>query len=120
MPPMALRIGIDLGGTKIEGVVIDSDERVLVRERIATPRHDYIATVAAVVGLAKALAQHDGAAAPVGIGTPGAWGSRCADDEELQLHMAERSSVAGRRRSTAWSKGQDRERRGLSRRFRST
>jgi fructokinase len=73
MPPTALRIGIDLGGTKIEGVVIDSDERVLVRERIATPRHDYVATVAAIVDLAKALAQHDGAAAPVGIGTPGAW-----------------------------------------------
>jgi fructokinase len=44
-----IRIGIDVGGTKIEGVALDRDEE-LARLRIATPQHDYDATVQAIVG----------------------------------------------------------------------
>ena len=35
------RIGIDLGGTKIEGVVLSEDNRILVRKRIPTPQDKY-------------------------------------------------------------------------------
>lgn len=65
------RIGIDLGGTKIEAAVLSGrhyDE--LFRERIPTPKGDYDGTVAAIAGLV-ARAQTFGKAT-VGIGTPGA------------------------------------------------
>jgi len=64
------RIGIDLGGTKIEGVVIDVRGAILSRERVATPA-GYAAIVASVAELVRRLWQ----AAPgasVGIGGPGA------------------------------------------------
>lgn len=68
----ARRIGIDLGGTKIEGVVLGADGAVLGRKRIATPRDDYAATVSAVAGLVRAL---DGASqsdsATIGVAIPG-------------------------------------------------
>jgi len=41
-----LRIGIDLGGTKIEGVALDGDDCEAARRRIATPRENYDAIVA--------------------------------------------------------------------------
>jgi fructokinase len=47
---VSLRIGIDLGGTKIEGVVLDGS-REAARLRIATPRDDYEGTLAAIAGL---------------------------------------------------------------------
>lgn len=74
-----MQIGIDLGGTKIEGVVLDG-ETELARERIATPREDYAGTVRAIVGLIERLEKIAGRTAlPVGIGTPGAWvGERAA------------------------------------------
>ena len=49
-----VRIGIDLGGTKIEGVALDRDEEV-ARLRIATPQHDYEGTVRAIVGVVEDL-----------------------------------------------------------------
>jgi fructokinase len=67
------RIGIDLGGTKIEAVVIDADGRVLARERRPTPRMDYDATVAAIESIVHALEANAARGAPVGLGTPGAW-----------------------------------------------
>ena len=45
------RIGIDLGGTKIEGVLLDGGGTLLRSLRVATPRHDYSATVDAVAEL---------------------------------------------------------------------
>jgi fructokinase len=45
-----MRIGVDLGGSKIETIVLDDDGDVLLRERVATPQGDYAATVMAVVG----------------------------------------------------------------------
>jgi fructokinase len=70
-----LRIGIDLGGTKIEIVALADDSRELLRERIATPRGDYAATVGAIRALVLATERKLGAgstAASVGIGIPGA------------------------------------------------
>lgn len=67
------RIGIDLGGTKIEGIVLRGATEVVARQRIATPAGDYPATVAAVVALVASLEREFGAQRlPVGIGHPGA------------------------------------------------
>ncbi len=51
-----MRIGIDLGGTKIEVIALADDGRELFRHRIATPRHDYGQTLAAIAGLVKLAA----------------------------------------------------------------
>ena len=67
-----LRLGIDLGGTKIEGTVIDAADQVCSQRRVDTPQGDYAATVAAVVDLVQALEQDVAVTGlPVGIGTPG-------------------------------------------------
>ena len=66
------RIGIDLGGTKIEAAAVDASGSVHARRRVATPSHDYRATVAAIIALTAAIEQEIGAPAPVGVGIPGA------------------------------------------------
>jgi fructokinase len=65
-----MRIGIDLGGTKIEGIAIRGSDEV-ARLRVETPRGDYPATVEAVAAMAEALEQRTGAGATVGVGIPG-------------------------------------------------
>src|SRR5687767_5845062 len=72
-----MRIGIDLGGTKIEGVVLDDGGNESGRLRVPTPRDDYRATLAAivdVVGRLEQMAERAGAGvgpATVGLGIPG-------------------------------------------------
>lgn len=66
-----MRIGVDLGGTKIEAIALADDNSELGRLRVPTPRGDYQATVAAVVGLVEALEAQLGARARVGVGHPG-------------------------------------------------
>ena len=66
------RIGIDLGGSKIEGAAIDAAGTTCIRRRIDTPVHDYRGTIEAITGLTKAIEQEIGTTASVGIGTPGA------------------------------------------------
>ena len=67
-----LRIGVDLGGTKIEVIAIDADGRELLRRRVATPRGDYSATLRAVGALVVAVENELGRRGTVGIGIPGA------------------------------------------------
>ena len=70
-----MRIGVDLGGSKIEVIVLGDGGEVLLRERVVTPQGDYIATVTAVAGLVAAATARVGAgdtALRVGIGIPGA------------------------------------------------
>jgi len=67
-----MRIGIDLGGTKIEAIALDDNGRELVRKRIATPRDDYPANLAAIRGLVDQLESEAGLGGTVGIGIPGA------------------------------------------------
>jgi fructokinase len=69
---MALRIGVDLGGTKIEALALGEDGRELLRRRIATPRDDYAGTLRAVADLVLDLERELEAKASVGIGMPGA------------------------------------------------
>jgi fructokinase len=66
-----MRIGIDLGGTKIEAAAIDRQGRVALRQRVATPAGNYAATIEAVRGLVEALETALGRRCPVGIGMPG-------------------------------------------------
>ncbi len=67
-----MRIGIDLGGTKIEGLVLDGDGAERARRRVATPTGPYEDTVAAIVALVADLEAQVGARCTVGIGHPGA------------------------------------------------
>lgn len=67
-----LRLGVDLGGTKIEIVALDRAHRELLRRRIDTPQGDYPGTLAAVARLVREAEQVLGATGSVGIGTPGA------------------------------------------------
>lgn len=74
---MTLRIGIDLGGTKTEGVVMDGAGQVLHTERRATPAQDgYDAILKCICNLTHDLEQRAGQACRVGIGTPGSISSR--------------------------------------------
>ena len=71
-----MRIGIDLGGTKIEGIALADDGRELDRRRIAAPRGNYDDTIRAIVGLVDAIEEACLDEAPkarsrVGIGIPG-------------------------------------------------
>lgn len=67
-----MRIGIDWGGTKIEGLALDHDGRELGRHRIATPKGDYEGCVRAIVDLVGGLERGAGRTGSVGIGIPGA------------------------------------------------
>ncbi len=67
-----MRIGVDLGGTKIEAVVLGDDGKVVVRRRRATPADSYADTLQAVVDLVKELEKELGERASVGVATPGA------------------------------------------------
>jgi fructokinase len=68
-----VRIGIDLGGTKIEGIVLDAAGDPLERQRRPTPaREGYQAILEAVRELVRALESRTETALPVGVGTPGA------------------------------------------------
>ncbi len=66
-----MRLGLDLGGTKIEGAVLDAGGAVLARRRVPTPARDYDATLRALADLVAALEADVGATCPVGLCTPG-------------------------------------------------
>lgn len=95
------RIGIDLGGTKIEGIVLAPDSAVLHRERVPTPQEDYRGQIEAIAGLvARAEAAVGQAGLPVGIGHPGALSpatgriknanSQCLNGQPLQQDLEAR------------------------------
>ena len=67
-----MRIGIDIGGTKIEGIALDAAGIIVFRERIPTPAGDYAATVAAVAALVERIESNTKIPGSVGIGIPGA------------------------------------------------
>jgi len=67
-----MRIGIDLGGSKIEAAALDDQGATLERRRIPTPRDDYTATITAIAQLVRDLEDTLGTRGTVGVGTPGA------------------------------------------------
>src|ERR687895_618071 len=66
-----MRIGIDLGGTKIEAIALDDAGRECFRKRVSCPRGDYEGTLEAIAVLV-ADAERTAGTATVGIGMPGA------------------------------------------------
>ncbi len=66
-----MRIGVDVGGTKIEGLLLSGSGDELARQRVPTPRGDYEAAVHAIADLVAALEAEAGGVATVGLGTPG-------------------------------------------------
>lgn len=68
-----MRIGVDLGGTKIEAIALDASGQVLARRRMSTPREcGYEAIVRAVVTLVRGIERELGVTGSVGVGAPGA------------------------------------------------
>ena len=67
-----MRIGIDLGGTKLEAIALDEAGSELVRRRSATPAGDYGATIRAITGLVGEIERGLGRRGTVGVGMPGA------------------------------------------------
>ena len=103
MPPTsgdALRIGIDLGGTKIEILALDGAGRELARRRVPTPREDYRGVLDALEGLVLEVEADLGRRGSVGIGTPGALSlvtglmknanSTCLNGQPLQCDLEAR------------------------------
>ena len=67
-----VRIGVDLGGTKIEAIALGEDGREQLRQRVSTPAGDYAGTLRAVAELVTTIERGIGEPGSVGIGTPGA------------------------------------------------
>src|SRR6476661_2082124 len=66
-----MQIGIDLGGTKIEGIALDASTPVALRRRLATPRDDYPGTLDAIARLVTEIEAEAGRTGSVGVGIPG-------------------------------------------------
>ena len=66
-----MRIGVDVGGTKIEAIALDAKGLELQRIRTATPKGDYVGTIAAIVGLVNELETVTAQTGTVGVGIPG-------------------------------------------------
>lgn len=96
-----MRIGIDLGGTKIEALALSAEGRELERIRIATPREDYLGTLEAITSLVWRLERELGESGTVGVGIPGTivratglvknanstWLSGMPLEQDLSLHL---------------------------------
>lgn len=66
-----MRIGIDLGGTKIEVIALSDQGETLFRHRVPTPRDDYPQTIEAIAGLVALAEESTGEQGSVGLGIPG-------------------------------------------------
>lgn len=94
-----MRIGIDLGGTKIEAIALADSGEVLERRRVMTPQGDYQATVIAMIALVEGIEAQLGEEGTVGVGIPGAISpasglvknsnSICLIDQPLKLDLSE-------------------------------
>lgn len=71
-----MRIGIDLGGTKIEIIALDEQGQEIYRQRLATPHNDYTATLHVIAQLIERAENVLAKQGSVGIGTPGALSRR--------------------------------------------
>jgi fructokinase len=67
-----MRIGIDIGGTKIEAAALGPDGGIVLRKRVATPGPDYAAVIEAISGLVREVERELGRQASIGISMPGA------------------------------------------------
>jgi predicted NBD/HSP70 family sugar kinase len=67
-----MRLGIDLGGTKIEIIALDNNGKELLRRRVPTPKGNYYDTLQAIAQLVRDAEAELGQQGSLGIGTPGA------------------------------------------------
>jgi fructokinase len=67
-----MRLGVDLGGTKIEIIALDNNGKELLRRRVPTPQGYYYETLQAIAGLVRDAEDELGQRGSLGIGTPGA------------------------------------------------
>ena len=67
-----MRIGVDLGGTKIEFIALGDDGATLLRDRTPAPRGDYAATIRTICDGIAAAERATGRTGTVGVGIPGA------------------------------------------------
>ena len=74
--PDPLRLGVDLGGTKIEVAALGADGAFRLRRRVPTPRGKYADTVAAIASLVRDAERELGTTGTVGVGIPGAISAR--------------------------------------------
>jgi predicted NBD/HSP70 family sugar kinase len=98
--PTAARLGVDLGGTKIEAIVMQGDGSISHRQRVATPKGNYQETLEAIWQLTDEICSAAGLdrATPIGMGTPGAislktgrminCNSTCLNDQLLAQDLA--------------------------------
>ncbi|MEM7210860.1 MAG: ROK family protein [Pseudomonadota bacterium] len=76
-PTDDIRLGLDLGGTKIEAAILSGSGEILARERVAMPAGDYAAALATTSDLVREVETQAGARAPgAGVGTPGTLSAR--------------------------------------------
>ena len=66
-----LRLGVDLGGTKVEVAVLDEAGEFLFRERLPTPQGDYAGTIETIATLIEQAEERLGRVGSIGVGTPG-------------------------------------------------
>jgi fructokinase len=66
-----MRIGIDLGGTKIEAICLAADGNEIARQRVNSPQNEYQATIRAITDLVANVEATTGQAGSIGIGIPG-------------------------------------------------
>jgi fructokinase len=67
-----MRIGVDVGGTKLEAIALGQGGETLFRHRVPTPAGDYAGTLEAIAGLVELAERETGRVGSVGAGTPGA------------------------------------------------
>lgn len=68
-----IRIGVDLGGTKIEAIAINNEGAVLTKHRVSTPKGDYLGTLAAIKTLVETLEHRVRSTGSIGVGMPGSF-----------------------------------------------
>ena len=123
-----LRIGVDLGGTKIELAALDDRGAIVLRERVATPAGDYDATIEAIARLVESAEGRACERGSIGIATPGAlslrdgrvknanstWLNGRALKEDLERRLAREVRIANDANCFALSEAQDGAARGAS------
>lgn len=67
-----VRIGVDLGGTKLEVIALDASGTVMAQQRFESPQDDYLRTLEAIEHAIAAVESQVGVRGTIGIGTPGA------------------------------------------------
>jgi fructokinase len=116
-----IRIGVDLGGTKIEAIAIDRSGSELCRDRVPTPRFDYDATIRTVADEVRKLENKTGQTGTVGLAIPGTisfktglvknanstWMNGRAFDRDLSLALGREVRVANDANCLAVSEATD-------------